>query len=83
MTRRWIKRGTVVSVQCAVLPLGRLPKRRLSKTSDRFPRLTEPLNHCPLTSGLGIPEDKIFTGYDAVDNAYFAARADEVRAAAK
>ena len=48
-------------------------------TSDRFPRLTEPLNHCPLTSGLGIPEEKIFTGYDAIDNAYFAERADEVR----
>lgn len=28
---------------------------------------------------LGIPADKIFTGYDAVDNALFAARADEVR----
>jgi hypothetical protein len=27
-------------------------------------------------AGLGIPKEKIFTGYDAVDNAYFAARAD-------
>ena len=52
-------------------------------TSDRFPRLTEPLNHCPLTSGLGIPKEKIFTGYDAIDNAYFAAKADEVRNVAK
>ena len=34
-------------------------------------------------AGLGIPEDKIFTGYDAIDNAYFAARADEIRASAK
>ena len=30
-------------------------------------------------ASLGIPADKIFTGYDAVDNAHFAARADEVR----
>ena len=30
-------------------------------------------------ASLGIPADKIFTGYDAVDNALFAARADEVR----
>jgi len=30
-------------------------------------------------ASLGIPAEKIFTGYDAVDNAYFAARADEVR----
>ena len=30
-------------------------------------------------ASLGIPSDKIFTGYDAVDNALFAARADEVR----
>jgi hypothetical protein len=32
-------------------------------------------------AGLGIPEDKIFTGYDAVDNDFFASRASEVRAA--
>lgn len=32
---------------------------------------------------LGIPEEKIFTGYDAVDNDFFAARADEIRAEAK
>lgn len=30
-------------------------------------------------TSLGIPADKIFTGYDAVDNALFAAKADEVR----
>jgi glycosyltransferase involved in cell wall biosynthesis len=30
-------------------------------------------------ASLGIPADKIFTGYDAVDNALFAAKADEVR----
>jgi hypothetical protein len=34
-------------------------------------------------AGLGIPEDKIFTGYDAVDNDFFASRANEVRASAK
>lgn len=32
---------------------------------------------------LGILEEKIFTGYDAVDNDFFAARADEIRTAAK
>jgi hypothetical protein len=30
-------------------------------------------------ASLGIPSDKIFTGYDAVDNNFFASRADEVR----
>ena len=30
-------------------------------------------------ASLGIPADKIFTGYDAVDNDFFASRADEVR----
>jgi 1,2-diacylglycerol 3-alpha-glucosyltransferase len=30
-------------------------------------------------ASLGIPEEKIFTGYDAVDNEYFARRAEEVR----
>ena len=34
-------------------------------------------------ASLGIPSDKIFTGYDAVDNDFFASRADEIRAAAK
>jgi hypothetical protein len=34
-------------------------------------------------AGLGLPEEKIFTGYDAVDNDFFAARADEIRASAK
>jgi glycosyltransferase involved in cell wall biosynthesis len=29
---------------------------------------------------LGFPADKIFTGYDAVDNDYFAQRAEEIRA---
>ena len=28
---------------------------------------------------LGMPEDKVFTGYDAVDNDYFACRAEEIR----
>lgn len=30
-------------------------------------------------AALGIPEERIFTGYDAVDNGFFAASADEVR----
>jgi glycosyltransferase involved in cell wall biosynthesis len=30
-------------------------------------------------ASLGIPEERIFTGYDAVDNDHFAQRADEVR----
>ena len=34
-------------------------------------------------AALGIPAEKIFTGYDAVDNEFFAKRADEIRAAAK
>lgn len=34
-------------------------------------------------AALGIPEDKIFTGYDAVDNAYFARCAEDIRAAQK
>jgi glycosyltransferase involved in cell wall biosynthesis len=34
-------------------------------------------------ASLGIPADKIFTGYDAVDGEFFAQRADEIRAAQK
>jgi len=34
-------------------------------------------------ASLGIPAEKIFTGYDAVDNDFFAQRADEIRAEAK
>jgi len=34
-------------------------------------------------ASLGIPAEKIFTGYDAVDGDFFAQRADEIRAAAK
>ncbi len=34
-------------------------------------------------AALGIPAEKIFTGYDAVDDEFFAKRADEVRAAQK
>jgi glycosyltransferase involved in cell wall biosynthesis len=30
-------------------------------------------------ASMGLPADRIFTGYDAVDNEYFARRADEVR----
>jgi hypothetical protein len=32
-------------------------------------------------ASLGIPAEKIFTGYDAVDGDFFAQRADEIRAA--
>jgi len=32
-------------------------------------------------ASLGIPENKIFTGYDAIDNDYFAAQAEEIRSA--
>jgi len=32
-------------------------------------------------ASLGIPAERIFTGYDAVDNDFFAQRADEIRAA--
>jgi glycosyltransferase involved in cell wall biosynthesis len=34
-------------------------------------------------ASMGIPADKIFTGYDAVDGDFFASRADEIRAEAK
>ncbi|MFM8888255.1 MAG: hypothetical protein ACKOKC_17805, partial [Chthoniobacterales bacterium] len=34
-------------------------------------------------ASLGILSDKIFTGYDAVDNGFFAFCADEIRAAAR
>ena len=34
-------------------------------------------------ASLGIPAEKIFTGYDAVDSDFFASRADEIRAAEK
>jgi hypothetical protein len=34
-------------------------------------------------ASLGIPAEKIFTGYDAVDGDFFAQRADEIRAGAK
>ena len=34
-------------------------------------------------ASLGMPSDKIFTGYDAVDNDYFAARSDEIRSQAR
>jgi len=34
-------------------------------------------------ASLGMPSDKIFTGYDAVDNDYFAARSEEIRSQAR
>jgi hypothetical protein len=55
-------------------------KRQIVKQFDAALVGGEP--HKRHFAGLGIPEDKIFTGYDAVDNAYFAARADEVRSMA-
>jgi glycosyltransferase involved in cell wall biosynthesis len=33
-------------------------------------------------ASIGLPEERIFTGYDAVDNNYFSDRADEIRARA-
>lgn len=33
-------------------------------------------------ASIGLPEEKIFTGYDAVDNNYFSDRADEIRSRA-
>ena len=34
-------------------------------------------------ASFGVPTEKIFTGYDAVDNDYFSARADEIRTRAE
>ena len=52
-------------------------KRQIVKQFDAALVGGEP--HKRHFASLGIPADKIFTGYDAVDNALFAARADEVR----
>ena len=56
-------------------------KRQIVKQFDAALVGGEP--HKRHFASLGIPADKIFTGYDAVDNALFAAKADEVRAAQK
>lgn len=56
-------------------------KRQIVKQFDAALVGGEP--HKRHFASLGIPADKIFTGYDAVDNDFFASRADEIRAAAK
>ena len=56
-------------------------KRQIVKQFDAALVGGEP--HKRHFASLGIPTDKIFTGYDAVDNDFFASRADDIRAAAK
>lgn len=56
-------------------------KRQIVKRFDAALVGGEP--HRRHFASLGIPADKIFTGYDAVDNDFFASRADEIRAEAK
>jgi hypothetical protein len=54
-------------------------KRQIVKRFDAAFVGGEP--HKRLFASLGIPAAKIFTGYDAVDGAFFASLADEIRAA--
>jgi hypothetical protein len=54
-------------------------KRQIVKRFDAALVGGEP--HKRHFASLGIPAEKIFTGYDAVDNDFFAQRADEIRAA--
>ena len=56
-------------------------KRQIVKRFDAALVGGEP--HKRHFASLGIPAEKIFTGYDAVDNDFFAQRADEIRAEAK
>ncbi|MFM6171556.1 MAG: hypothetical protein ACKPB4_05370 [Sphaerospermopsis kisseleviana] len=56
-------------------------KRQIVKRFDAALVGGEP--HKRHFASLGIPAEKIFTGYDAVDGDFFAARADEIRAEAK
>jgi glycosyltransferase involved in cell wall biosynthesis len=56
-------------------------KRQIVKQFDAALLGGEP--HKRHFASLGIPADKIFTGYDAVDGEFFAQRADEIRAAQK
>jgi glycosyltransferase involved in cell wall biosynthesis len=56
-------------------------KRQIVKRFDAALVGGEP--HKRHFASLGIPEEKIFTGYDAVDGDFFASRADEIRAEAK
>lgn len=56
-------------------------KRQIVKQFDAALVGGEP--HKRHFASLGIPADKIFTGYDAVDNDFFASHADEIRAEAK
>ena len=54
-------------------------KRQIVKRFDAALVGGEP--HKRHFASLGIPEEKIFTGYDAVDGDFFAQRTDEIRAA--
>jgi len=54
-------------------------KRQIVKRFDAALVGGEP--HKRHFASLGIPSEKIFTGYDAVDGDFFAQRADEIRAA--
>ena len=54
-------------------------KRQIVKRFDAALVGGEP--HKRHFASLGIPAEKIFTGYDAVDNDFFAQRADEIRGA--
>lgn len=56
-------------------------KRQIVKRFDAALVGGEP--HKRHFASLGIPADKIFTGYDAVDNDFFASRAADIRAEAK
>lgn len=56
-------------------------KRRIVKQFDAA--LVGGSPHKRHFAALGIPEEKIFTGYDAVDVGYFASRAQQVREAAE
>lgn len=56
-------------------------KRQIVKQFDAALVGGEP--HKRHFASLGIPAEKIFTGYDAVDGEFFAQRADEIRAAQK
>jgi 1,2-diacylglycerol 3-alpha-glucosyltransferase len=55
-------------------------KRRLVRSFDAA--LVGGLPQKRYLASLGLPEEKIFTGYDAVDNDYFAQKAGEVRSKA-
>ena len=55
-------------------------KRRLIRLFDAA--LVGGIPHRRYFISMGVPADKVFNGYDAIDNDYFARRADEIRAKA-